>query len=572
MAGVHYAMSSFLTAANNTPLQRKTTLASVSVPSPSKLGKRKNYLRPKLLKNLTKPYSNPRLPQESPENATIVVEADNEVSIGQNLDLRSDHESSGICRHFTLEYSGTETMAPEGSQDGEKKVSEIQGITEIPQSDVVVFSTSSVIKLGLYVAGVFVFQTICAVLLLGSSDCDQKDGNSEAENNSRLSGYGKLGISNSNLSLTGQTYGIKSDDFVYVDDPALEDKIVEIRKMAREARKSEEEELKSNSLASSMDDDDGIDESAVSAVRNDIQTEIDGKLGKLQKKLHSIREKSPLSSVNILSKSSKSQDEENKDSLDVIEAFRSLMFEKKTMYRDFQAVPRTNPKGFQPSRGRSDTKTKSTDFGTTDAMMRAESGTESLAKDDVEKKQSSKDTEVTVGVTQQTSQENHSDETIISRESQISEEQNYQTFPTEKGRKPVANKVGSKGSNMDIDSWWLNLPYVLAIFMRRSSGHEDPGGLYKFKIPSQTNHRNNSSYTVAFEDRTDANNFCYLLESFFQELGDFSADIVPISTKELDGAVKSFAMKVIVVKKGELHLYAGQPLADVEVALCSLVP
>lgn len=371
MAGVHYAMSFFLPLANSTPLQSKSTIASVSVPSPSNLGKRKNYLRPKLLRNLTKPYSNPRLQQESPENATIVVEADNEVSPGLNLELGSDHESSGICRNFTLQYSGTERMTPEGSQDGEKKVSEIHGITEIPQSDVVVFSTSSMIKLGLYVAAVFVFQTICAVLLLGSSDRDQKDRNSEAENNSRLAGFGKFGISKGNLSLTGQTYGVKSENLVYADDPALEDKIVEIRKMAREARKSEEEELKSNSLASSLDDDDDIHESAVSAVRNGIQTEVDGKLGKLQKRLHSIKEKSPLSSVNILGESSKSQDEENKDSLDVTEAFRSLMFEKKTIYRDFQAVPRTNPKGFHPSRGRSGTKTKSTNFGITDAMMRA---------------------------------------------------------------------------------------------------------------------------------------------------------------------------------------------------------
>lgn len=41
--------------------------------------------------------------------------------------------------------------------------------------------------------------------------------------------------------------------------------------------------------------------------------------------------------------------------------------------------------------------------------------------------------------------------------------------------------------------------------------------------------------------------------------------------QELYKAVKSDNMKVIVVKKGQLQLYAGQPFAEVELALHSLV-
>lgn len=75
--------------------------------------------------------------------------------------------------------------------------------------------------------------------------------------------------------------------------------------------------------------------------------------------------------------------------------------------------------------------------------------------------------------------------------------------------------------------------------MRRGSEHEEPGGLYTLRVTSrtddlgasQTDDLGDSSYTVAFEDRGDANNFCYLLESFFEDLGDFSADIVPLSIK-----------------------------------------
>lgn len=41
--------------------------------------------------------------------------------------------------------------------------------------------------------------------------------------------------------------------------------------------------------------------------------------------------------------------------------------------------------------------------------------------------------------------------------------------------------------------------------------------------------------------------------------------------QELHEAVKANAMKVVVVKKRQLQLYAGQPFADVEMALHSLV-
>ena len=65
--------------------------------------------------------------------------------------------------------------------------------------------------------------------------------------------------------------------------------------------------------------------------------------------------------------------------------------------------------------------------------------------------------------------------------------------------------------------------------MRRGPDHEEQGGLYTLKIPSHES--DPIAYAVAFEDRGDATNFCYLLESFFEDLGDFSADIVPLSIK-----------------------------------------
>lgn len=111
-------------------------------------------------------------------------------------------------------------------------------------------------------------------------------------------------------------------------------------------------------------------------------------------------------------------------------------------------------------------------------------------------------------------------------------------------------------SKSDTGLWWSNLPFVLVclgkpscarflycsihklynatfaiqvIFMQRGSGGE---GLYMLKSISSTDEQ--VSYTVAFEDRADATNFCYLLESFFEDLGDFKADVAPLTIKVSD--------------------------------------
>lgn len=67
--------------------------------------------------------------------------------------------------------------------------------------------------------------------------------------------------------------------------------------------------------------------------------------------------------------------------------------------------------------------------------------------------------------------------------------------------------------------------------MHRGSDPKGTGGLYNLKLDTGTHKQNESSYTIAFEDRCDANNFCFLLESFFEDLGDVRADIVPLSVK-----------------------------------------
>ncbi|XP_031278378.1 uncharacterized protein LOC116136852 [Pistacia vera] len=117
------------------------------------------------------------------------------------------------------------------------------------------------------------------------------------------------------------------------------------------------------------------------------------------------------------------------------------------------------------------------------------------------------------------------------------------------GNGSSANIVRGDQSDIKSDLWWLKLPYVLAILMRRGLDHEGPGGFFTLRLTSQVQHQSEISYTVAFEDRGDANNFCCLLESFFEDLGDFSADIVPLSVKELYDEVKSGMKNIVVVKE-----------------------
>ncbi|KAK9288609.1 hypothetical protein L1049_017068 [Liquidambar formosana] len=100
MAGAYYAITSFLTpSAKTTTIRRKpVALSSISIPSPSRLAKRKNYLRLKLLKTLTKPYTttSPLLPHEPPTNPEIPFDPI-ETPHEHDLQLPSDQISSDPC-------------------------------------------------------------------------------------------------------------------------------------------------------------------------------------------------------------------------------------------------------------------------------------------------------------------------------------------------------------------------------------------------------------------------------------------------------------------------------------------
>lgn len=625
MAGAHYAITSFLTPSAKFITIRRNSIAlsSLSVPFPSKLIRRKNYLRPKLLETLTKPYPiTPLPPHEPPKDPIIPVEIPHRVDI----ELPSVQVPSEPC------------VADAGEDEQKVDLSEISGTVGtpgVPAVSVGTLSTRSVLKLGMYLVGIFVVQTICAVLVFGSADSDQKHGNSEIETEPSINGMNEKKLL---LNGNGISFGEKSESkpgyFVYVNESELEAKIAEIRMMAREARESEGKNAKTVGVESDIDD--GEDDEVVNGnpTPRGIEKEVYERLFKLQKRLNSVQKKSPgslsksgLNSVQqkspvSLSKSGKVEDKVNKekDSLSAKEMDSNLIFKKNHKFRSQLTKPRNDDvKGFQGLEDNGNvSKKKKSNSAPLDSMVRSgstrnselnsfdsvqhidlsndnlkEINSGSLQKDDtreliskesnssqdadekMEKTEVRKDTDVdktkaNTGVVQETSNERPSIE--VTKSTKSSELKTLSSQGKKVGSKTVANKAKSKQSDYKKDLWWLNLPYVLAILLRR--GYDGAGGLYTLMSTSSSNTQDqsaSSSYTVAFEDRSEANNFCNLLEICFEDLGDFSADIVPLSNKDLREGVESNSMKLIVVKKGQLKLYAGQPLADVEMALRALI-
>ncbi|KAL0376448.1 UNVERIFIED_CONTAM: hypothetical protein Scaly_0762400 [Sesamum calycinum] len=361
----------------------------------------------------------------------------------------------------------------------------------------------------------------------------------------------------------------------YVDELEMERKIEEISGNGREAREKERLESKTNDFES----EDNEETNGGSSLKSGIEEEVDNRLDKLRKKLENARKKMPVASVAY---SRKETDEVEKGELDEGGANGALLFKKKYKFKvglgDGENQPQlsgVDPKG-------------------TDAVNAVE---EDRKKGMSEMTGSSKTTRKRVGKERSTSKRGKGvpkpkviDGIANSRsalEAVEAEKSNAEAVRSRKSsgqdiavvsKKLSTDSLKGKGfgvaksavkRNSETDFWWSKLPYVLAILMQRGQDGEGGEGLYTLKNISSAEDR--ISHVVAFEDHADANNFCYLLQSFFEDLDDFKADVVPLSMEELNEAIKSNTMKVIVVKKGQLKLYAGQPLADAETALRAMI-
>ncbi|CAI9260697.1 unnamed protein product [Lactuca saligna] len=307
-----------------------------------------------------------------------------------------------------------------------------------------------------------------------------------------------------------------------VDKSEMDNRIVEIQEMARDARQQERVEAKRKGLVEEEEDDDDIDIDHDLIDKSLKEKEVDNRLMKLRKSLEGEKPKGfdKTKDLHVVNGEFDNKDQEQVDeSIPIIEPINKLV------------------------NGSEKTKQRATK-------------TESI-------KGASKEIRKPRGF----GQESQSNASISSKN-----DDSYSNGSL-KGKKGRNRKSGGDFGDMKISSkidfWWTSLPYVLAILMQRGGKSEESEGL--FTLRSNFKSKSGLSHTVAFEDRGDATNFCYLLESFFQDLEDFTTNIIPIPTNELEDAVKSEIMKVVVVKKGQLQLYVGQPLTDVESALRTLI-
>ncbi|PKI65099.1 uncharacterized protein LOC116210372 isoform X2 [Punica granatum] len=535
MAGLHSPTCSFstasmeLTSISSLPNPRAVLASPVAVQKPSRLTRRKNHLRPKILKTLS--------PNPTPSPVTVAAPL-------------IIHENQETLTHYDVEDEASSAELSSAAETHE--VDEFHTASSVAEEslDLGKFSTKSVLKFGAYFVGLFLFQTICAVWFLGSasssSSTEKPDGSESSVDEkdrvqSLINGNVRRGFTR------GKVSSEMGDAALYLGEAEMQKKIEEIRLMAREARRSERKNLEGEAEGGETEEEESASKSRIA-----FEKEIGTRLNKLQKGLNSVK-KYPVSSNGVSGPKEVGSD---------------LVFKKKLKFRGTLAGKNSQgPKGFS-----SENHSPAATQGNSNSQELRRDGIdfENGAKGSVPRKEM-EFTKSKTGPLQKSSQERSSVEVVNSGTSREVIVQNSRIG----GNKGSAKKSASPSMTRQKDDtarfWWLNLPCVFAILMRRASNSEGPEGLFTVKIASDEDDKSISSYVVAFEDRVDANNFCYLLESFFEELGDFSADIVPLLRKELEEAVKTKNMKIFVLRKGQLRLYAGQPFSDVESDLMSLV-
>ncbi|CAL0307223.1 unnamed protein product [Lupinus luteus] len=430
----------------------------------------------------------------------------------------------------------------------------------------------------------------------------------------------------------GKSVVVNAATATIVDKLEMEKKIKQIKLMAREARRAEEMKKEQGKVEDHESDDESP---LSSSHRLGIEREIGARLSKLQDRIDNDGGRSAaLQIINSIGSSVKYAPGVDRDSnKNVNRGKEALTFKKKLKFKSTSAKSTKTPKGFQGTRDRTTPSGKkrgpegrgaAQDYASdaTDGA-RNQQGVEtheSVSRPPLERRKlvddksnailnqgkkledkmempnmktgaldKTKDTDN--GGFQEASFLKSAPEVIQLRElstqnSQSYVEENQETSPIfEKDdvlsingssrhglakQTSAANRDNVKQGNTKNDRWWLNLRYVLVILMERDSNGGQKA-LYMLKLTSTEHDQGDDSYIVAFEDHGDANNFCVLLETYFEDLDDFSASPVPMTIQELNEEMSSHANKVVVVKKRQLQLYAGQPFTDVEMALRSVI-
>lgn len=269
-----------------------TGIASISTHKPSRLYHRQNQLRLKILRTLNKPNPPPPHPP-LPTTTPLVV---HEPTVTEELAEEKD-------------FAEETTLVVEAHKDGELQATSLS-FGEL--------FNKPVLKYGAYLLLAFVLQSIFASWILGSSDSSSTIESSEDE---------AMGVDENrkgNVLINGNGKGYesrivsKTSNVMNVDEAVVESRIEEIRSLARQVRRAESKQLKSEGGSDGVVNDDA----RVSASRDNIEKEIASRLNKLQNKLNSAK-KSP-----VLSKSVPVKAVNGSGKVD-----DNLIFKKKTNFR-----------------------------------------------------------------------------------------------------------------------------------------------------------------------------------------------------------------------------------------------
>ncbi|GAU11165.1 hypothetical protein TSUD_197890 [Trifolium subterraneum] len=544
MTTIHCSVFSF----HASSITRRKPLIIVS----SKTARRKNYLRPKILKTLTK--SSPIIPSNLPQPHHIISPP-------------QEHE---FCVDVPANDTQFEDIIGAVRETGE--LEEFQVSVDTPKDNGVFGNVSAkdiFIYGGMCIIGAFVIQTVGYFWKL---------------RNQR---------SNGNLDVIEKRNILFDEIWKTGEDQIVEKKIAEIKLMAREARRIELERKGKEKEDEDLEIDD--EEDVVSSAKLGIEKEIVERLLKLKNRINS--KKDGVSAMPLNGRGNSA----GGSGMHVNQGKDGLASKKKSKFKSPSTKTTKTPKGFSGTQGRRvsnvepqnhepvnqqdvthknvsgvplEERGKSVDDKSEEIQNDRKSLEEKMETPNMKTDDGFKTKSINNGGFLETSVGMSSPEVkeLRTQDSKGFEKDNVDSINGSSGRVFANKNSALKQANTRTDMWWLNLRYVLVIVMQRGSNEEDPKGLYSLNFTSKQREHNDDSYTVAFEDQADANNFCFLLESFFEELGDddFSANAVPMSIQELEEEI-SHGEKVVVVKKRQLQLYAGKLLTDVEMALCSII-
>lgn len=312
MASAQYALSFLLASHTNGRTPRRIPV--------SLKRHRKNHLRPKILKTKTKPFplSLPLLPSSLPSHPDVIPQ--------ENNNLR-------------VEIPSDETLAGESENLGELQVSEVVASKNGVFENV---SIKDVLKYGaMYLLGILVLQAIYAVWAVGYYKNSHRD--EDLEIDGRGSGDGKT------VSLP--VNGVSGEQLL------MEEKIEEIRLMAKEARRIESEKKGEEDVedVEDVEDEDfeiDDDKGAVSSRRDAIEKEISERLFNLLNKINTlnVRTKDITAALQTDASEISAAGMDRGVNKNVNEGDKALVFKKKLKFRSPSTKATKPPKGFPGTR------------------------------------------------------------------------------------------------------------------------------------------------------------------------------------------------------------------------------